>query len=487
MQDNQSKLRKLVDFSKNKDLALFEAVDEASQNIAAAAEVFGKLDIEKIRLMKGEKGDPGLDGRDGIDGIDGRDGIDGQDGKDGAPGRDGKDGETPDIEEVAQKAATLIPLPANGRDGKDGENGSPDSAEEIREKLKSLKGNSRLPASAIKDLEQWFVRVSGSGNSSSSSGGTGVLIATRVYQTGTTSLNTTWASLAFAAESFDTDGLHDNVTNNSRITIGTAGKYAVGGNLLVNSNAVTGCRVILNGTTVICRQNQGNSGSEEAASCSGIYDLVAGDYIELQGRTGSAQNSSGDAQTNFWCYQLNGGGSGSGSSGTVTSTSVVSANGFAGTVATATTTPAITLSTTITGMLKGNGTAISAATAETDYVTPTGAGTLSSKRITARIGTEASSATSTPTADTVDQWNITALAAADAIAAPTGTPNDGQRLTLRIKDNGTARALTWNAIYRAGTDVALPTTTVVSKTMYVGFIYNAADSKWDLVALTNNI
>lgn len=48
--------------------------------------------------------------------------------------------------------------------------------------------------------------------------------------------------------------------------------------------------------------------------------------------------------------------------GTVTSISVVSTNGLAGTVATATTTPAITLSTTITGILQGNGTAISAAT-----------------------------------------------------------------------------------------------------------------------------
>jgi hypothetical protein len=54
--------------------------------------------------------------------------------------------------------------------------------------------------------------------------------------------------------------------------------------------------------------------------------------------------------------------------GTVTSVSVVSANGLAGTVATATTTPAITLSTTVTGLLKGNGTAISAAVANTDYV-----------------------------------------------------------------------------------------------------------------------
>ena len=57
--------------------------------------------------------------------------------------------------------------------------------------------------------------------------------------------------------------------------------------------------------------------------------------------------------------------------GTVTSVSVVSANGLAGTVATATTTPAITLSTTITGLLKGNGTAISAAVSGTDYAPAT--------------------------------------------------------------------------------------------------------------------
>jgi hypothetical protein len=65
--------------------------------------------------------------------------------------------------------------------------------------------------------------------------------------------------------------------------------------------------------------------------------------------------------------QYSGGGGGS---GTVTTVSVVSANGLAGTVANATTTPAITLSTSITGVLKGNGTAISAAVANTDYQSP---------------------------------------------------------------------------------------------------------------------
>jgi hypothetical protein len=59
-----------------------------------------------------------------------------------------------------------------------------------------------------------------------------------------------------------------------------------------------------------------------------------------------------------------------GGSGTVTTVSVVSANGFAGTVANAGTTPAITMQTSITGVLKGNGTAISAAVASTDFMAP---------------------------------------------------------------------------------------------------------------------
>jgi len=58
------------------------------------------------------------------------------------------------------------------------------------------------------------------------------------------------------------------------------------------------------------------------------------------------------------------------SAGTVTSVAVASANGFAGTVATPTAAASITLSTTVNGLLKGNATAISAATAGTDYMTP---------------------------------------------------------------------------------------------------------------------
>ena len=84
-------------------------------------------------------------------------------------------------------------------------------------------------------------------------------------------------------------------------------------------------------------------------------NLVAGTNVTIsRGSNGITINSTG----------------GGGGSGTVTSVSVASANGFNGTVANPTTTPAITLSTTITGIVKGNGTALSAASAGTDYQAP---------------------------------------------------------------------------------------------------------------------
>ncbi len=99
-----------------------------------------------------------------------------------------------------------------------------------------------------------------------------------------------------------------------------------------------------------------------------------------------------------------------------------------------------------------------------------------------RTTTVTSSATPTPNASTTDVYILTALAAGATFGAPTGTPVEAQNLLIRVTDNGTARTLAWNAAYRA-VGVTLPTTTVISKTLYVGARWNSTASKWDVLAV----
>lgn len=104
-----------------------------------------------------------------------------------------------------------------------------------------------------------------------------------------------------------------------------------------------------------------------------------------------------------------------------------------------------------------------------------------------KITSISNSSTPTPDADTCDQYVITALSGTATFGAPTGAPTQGQKLIIRVKDSGSIRTLAWNGIYRAGADLALPVATVASKTLYIGFVYNYTDTKWDLVAVVNNI
>jgi hypothetical protein len=120
-----------------------------------------------------------------------------------------------------------------------------------------------------------------------------------------------------------------------------------------------------------------------------------------------------------------------------------------------------------------------------DKITPsTGIVSITGSLATSSASTT-SAATITPTTGN-NQYDVTALAVGASFAVPSGTATDGQKLTIRIKDNGTAQTLTWTTSaggYRIiGT--TLPTTTVASKTTYVGCIYNSADSFWDVVAVT---
>ena len=95
-------------------------------------------------------------------------------------------------------------------------------------------------------------------------------------------------------------------------------------------------------------------------------------------------------------------------------------------------------------------------------------------------------ATVTPNMDADDCVSVTALAQACQFLNPTGTAVNGDTLIITVKDNATARALTWDTAYVAG-GVALPTTTVLSKILTVGFRYNSANSlnKWQCVAVAS--
>jgi hypothetical protein len=109
--------------------------------------------------------------------------------------------------------------------------------------------------------------------------------------------------------------------------------------------------------------------------------------------------------------------------------------------------------------------------------------TLSSKRITPRVLTTASSATPTINTDNTDQFGLTAQAVdiTSFTTNLTGTPTDGQKLWIYIVGTA-ARAIAWGASFESST-ATLPTTTVTTNRLDVGFVWNAATSKWRCVAV----
>lgn len=113
-----------------------------------------------------------------------------------------------------------------------------------------------------------------------------------------------------------------------------------------------------------------------------------------------------------------------------------------------------------------------------DLPTASSTTTLTNKRVTPRVGSTTSSATPTINTDNVDIYKLTAQTA-DITSFTTnlsGTPTDGQVLIIEITGTA-ARAITWGASFEAST-VALPTTTVTTAMLAVGFLYNGATSKW---------
>ena len=232
-----------------------------------------------------------------------------------------------------------------------------------------------LVAADIPSLS-YVTSVSGTSGRITSTGGTTPIID---LASGVATAGTTGSSLLIPVVTIDTYGRVTTITTASNpqgtvtsvaaLTLGTTGTDLSS----TVANSTTTPVITLNVPTASAT-NRGalssadwttfnNKGSGTVTSVTGTAPVVSSGGTAPAISMAAANTTTNGYLTSTDWNTFNGKGSGS-----VTSVSVVSANGFAGTVATSTTTPAITLTTTITGLLKGNGTAISAAVANTDYV-----------------------------------------------------------------------------------------------------------------------
>jgi hypothetical protein len=110
-------------------------------------------------------------------------------------------------------------------------------------------------------------------------------------------------------------------------------------------------------------------------------------------------------------------------------------------------------------------------------------------RDTVRVNSQTTATSVAIDATTYDTYTFTALNSGLTFNASTLATN-GDKIIIRIKDDGTARALTWTGVGTAGgfrqIGLTLPTTTTVNKTLYVGLVYNTdgATALWDAIAYT---
>lgn len=154
--------------------------------------------------------------------------------------------------------------------------------------------------------------------------------------------------------------------------------------------------------------------------------------------------------------------------------------------------PSLTELSYVKGVTSGIQSQINGKQTSGTYLTPTSTNIVTNKRNAPRIYSIASIAgtpgTLTPEIDTYDYFELTAQAAALNIAnSSTSTPTGGERMIIAITSDATPRALTYGTNYAAKGGIVLPTTTVASKTTTLGFIYNAGLTKWNLVAVAQEV
>ena len=120
----------------------------------------------------------------------------------------------------------------------------------------------------------------------------------------------TFTALAFDTEDFDTDTMHDTVTNNSRLTATTAGKYLVGGtaNFAASGTGRREVRIRKNGTDYIAAMHTDPGGGIDCPlSVSTEVELAVNDYVEFiawqSSGVGLDVTASTDYSPIFWAHR----------------------------------------------------------------------------------------------------------------------------------------------------------------------------------------
>lgn len=131
----------------------------------------------------------------------------------------------------------------------------------------------------------------------------GAAIGARAYNSASlTVASSTITAVTLDSERWDTDSCHSTSANTSRLTCNTAGKYVISGNIAFDANTSGTFRDIgirLNGSTIIAYNRASpNSGTPNIIATT-IWDLVAGDYVEMIAQQDSGASRTLAAQADF--------------------------------------------------------------------------------------------------------------------------------------------------------------------------------------------
>lgn len=339
------------------------------QSVKADAQTVVAERRRVLSLPKGDKGDKGDRGPAGINGRDGKDGAPGKDGLTPTKGKDYNTKE--DQEAFLMKILARIRTPKDGQDAVIDEEKIIDEIINRIQKDKKLKtsdiaglneeiasyrnqlarkqagqhgggdtvvagtnitidtnangtktinstGGVSLETDGTPNGDQSLLNLEAGTNITLTDNGTGTVtidatgggtfLGCRLYKSsGQAGVSTTLTALTFDSESYDTDTMHDNSTNNTRITFTTAGKYSVYGTGTTDGNAIARLGIRLNGTTYLAQIGVGNAGASTQNGCiiATDYEFAANDYVELMCAFGSSQTTtSGVAGCQFGAYKI---------------------------------------------------------------------------------------------------------------------------------------------------------------------------------------